>query len=199
SRVVDVEQDGEIQHVKTESGHTVSARHVVIATHLPVVPEGRFYAKAFTFSHTVAAAPLAPDCELDGMFISSGQPTYPFRTDSSGGARHIIAVGPEYKTGVPEELSRSFADLQVFLYENFAVGEPAYRWTNEDFRSMDGMPFVGRASSATPHLYVATGFEAWGITNGVAAARVIADQIVGRENPCIELFDATRIKPLAGG
>src|SRR5690606_187720 len=145
------------------------------------------------------AAPLAPDCELDGMFISSGQPTYSFRTDSSGGARHIIAVGPEYKTGVPEELSQSFADLQVFLYENFAVGEPAYRWTNEDFRSMDGMPFVGRASSATPHLYVATGFDAWGITNGVAAARVIADQIVGRENPCIELFDATRIKPLAGG
>lgn len=199
SRVVGVEQDGEIQHVKTEAGHTVTARHVVIASHLPVVPEGKFYAKAFTFSHTVAAAPLAPDCELDGMFISSGEPTYSFRTDSSGGARHIIAVGPEYKTGVPEDLSQSFADLEVFLHENFSIGQPAYRWTNEDFRSMDGMPFVGRASTSTPQLYVATGFDAWGITNGVAAARIIADLIMRRENPCTELFDATRIKPLVGG
>ncbi|WP_353194951.1 FAD-dependent oxidoreductase [Pusillimonas noertemannii] len=199
SRVVGVEQDGEVQHVKTEAGHTVTARHVVIATHLPVVPEGKFFAKAFTFSHTVAAAPLPAGCELDGMFITSGQPTYSFRTDNSTGVPHIIAVGPEYKTGEPEGLSQSFADLEEFLRKHFSIAEPAYRWTNEDFRPMDGMPFVGRASGSTPQLYVATGFDAWGITNGVVAARLIANQILQRENPCARLFDATRIKPLAGG
>lgn len=199
SRVVSVEQDGEAQHVKTEAGHTVTARHVVVASHLPVVPEGRFYAKAYTFSHTVAAAPLPPGSEFDGMFITSGRPTYSYRADASGGAPHIIAVGPEYKTGTPEDLARSRSELEAFLRKNFSIEEPAYLWTNEDFRSMDGMPFAGRATASTPRLYVATGFDAWGITNGVASARIIAARILLREHPCAQLFDATRIKPLAGG
>jgi Rieske Fe-S protein len=63
---------------------------------------------------------------------------------------------------------------------------------------MDGMPFVGRASSSANHLYVATGFNAWGITNGTAAGMILSDLITGRSNPWAEIFDATRIKPLAG-
>lgn len=199
TRVVSVERDGDLHRVKTEAGHTVTARHVLVATHLPVVPEGKFYAKAFTFSHTVAAAPLDPSFNVDGMFITSSEPTYSFRIDATGDTPYLIAAGPEYKTGVAEELARSFTDLESFMREHFGIEEPAYRWTNEDFRSMDGMPFVGSASLSTPHLYVATGFDAWGITNGVAAAHTIADQILQRENPCSRLWDATRIKPLAGG
>lgn len=199
SRVVSVEQDGEVQHVKTESGHTVTARHVLVATHLPIVPDGKFFAKAFTFSHTAAAAPISADYELDGMFITAGEPTYSFRTDATQGSRHLIAIGPEYKTGTPEDQARSFAQLQEFMRDNFGIDQPAYRWTNEDFRSMDGMPFAGRASMSTPRLYVATGFNAWGITNGVAAAHIICDHILQKDNSCSELYDATRIKPLAGG
>ena len=199
TRVVEVQQDGGIQHVKTEAGHIVTAKHVVIASHLPIVPEGKFFAKAFTFSHSVAAAELPAGCDVNGMFITSDEPTYSFRTDSSRGTPYLIAAGPEYKTGVPEEQARSFKGLEAFLHENFGVKNIAYRWTNEDFRSMDGLPFVGPASTATPQLYVATGFGAWGITNGVAAARIIADQILLRENPYSDLFDATRIKLLAGG
>jgi hypothetical protein len=63
---------------------------------------------------------------------------------------------------------------------------------------MDGMPFVGRASSSAGHLYVATGFNAWGITNGTAAGMILSDLISGRDNPWAQTFDATRVKPLAG-
>ncbi|WP_397475205.1 FAD-dependent oxidoreductase [Pusillimonas sp.] len=199
SRVVGVVQDGDAQQVKTQAGQTVRARHVLVATHLPVVPDGKFFAKAFTFSHSIAAAPIAAGSSLDGMFIAAGASSYSFRLDSSSGADHIIAAGPAYETGVPEDLSESFTKLEAFLREHFDIEEPTFRWTNEDFRSMDGMPFAGRASSSTPRLYVATGFNAWGITNGVVAAHVIADEILKRENPCSDLFDAARIKPLAGG
>lgn len=199
TRVVGVEQEDELQKVSTEGGHTITARHVLVATHLPIVPDGKFFAKAFTFSHSVAAAPLAADKHMDGMFLMAGPPTYSFRVDASGGTPYLIASGPEYETGVPDDLTGSFTKLAAFLQENFDVVAPAFRWTNEDFRSMDGMPFAGRASVSTPRLYVATGFNAWGITNGVAAAHIIADEILQQENPCSELYSATRLKPLAGG
>lgn len=199
TRVVSVEEGDELQLVKTEAGHTVTAKHVVVATHLPVVPEGKYFAKAFSFSHTVAAAPLPPDIRVDGMFVSAGTPSHSFRVDTLDGTPYLIATGPSYETGVPEEQSRSLNDLRTFLRENFSIEKTDFLWTNLDYRSMDNMPFAGRISSSTPRLYVATGFNAWGITNGVVAARVIADQILQRDNPCSEIFDASRIKPLAGG
>jgi glycine/D-amino acid oxidase-like deaminating enzyme len=55
-----------------------------------------------------------------------------------------------------------FQDLEHFLRAEFGVDSIDYYWTNEDYESMDGMPFVGRASSSAKHLYVATGFNAWG-------------------------------------
>ena len=71
-------------------------------------------------------------------------------------------------------------DLVGFLRTEFGVDSIDYYWTNEDYESMDGMPFVGRASAATEHLYVATGFNAWGITNGTVAGMILSDLISGR-------------------
>src|SRR5690606_2174554 len=62
-----------------------------------------------------------------------------------------------------------------------------------------GVPFVGRASGSSDHLYVATGFNAWGITNGTAAGILLCDLITGRENPWAGLYDAQRIKAASGG
>jgi len=199
SRVTSVKADGNRLRVSVENGPDVDAGDVLVATHLPVVPEGKFYAKAFTFSHTAAAAPIDPAMAPDGMFISAGQPTRSFRVDASGGSPCLVAIGPTYKTGVLEEETHSFEALERFMRDTFSIETLSHRWTNEDFKSMDGMPFVGRASSSTPRLYVATGFDAWGITNGTAAARLLSDLVLGAENPLAALFDASRMKPLAGG
>ena len=79
-----------------------------------------------------------------------------------------------------------------------SASTPDYRWTNEDYTPIDHAPFVGWSSSIGDAYLVATGFNAWGITNGTAAAMLIADLIEGRDNPWLKLFDATRIKPVAG-
>ncbi|HUH60843.1 MAG TPA: FAD-dependent oxidoreductase [Candidimonas sp.] len=185
--------------VRTEAGHTVTAQEVIVATHLPIVQQGMFFTKAFTISHPMMAAPIDPATMPDGMFISSGQPSFSFRVDKSGGAPQLIAVGPAYKTGVADDEARSTHALAHFMKETFGIERSAYSWTNEDYESMDGLPFVGRASSATPSLYVATGFNAWGISNGTMAGCLLADLILERDNPAADLFDATRINPVQGG
>jgi nitrite reductase/ring-hydroxylating ferredoxin subunit len=132
------------------------------------------------------------------MFISADQPTRSVRAARWGGQTWLVAVGGAFKPGQPDAARRSFEELVRDLRGDFGIEEIAYAWTNEDFESMDGMPFVGRASSSSPHLYVATGFNAWGITNGTAAAMILSDLIAGRANPYAEVFDATRIKAVAG-
>ena len=190
-------EHGEPCRIVTDQG-VVTARDVIDATHMPLVSEGKFFAKAYPYAHPMAAARTDPSHAPDGMFISTEQPTHSVRTARWRDQVWLVAVGGSFKPGHPDEAERMFQDLEDFLRSEFKVNLIDYYWTNEDYESMDGMPFVGRANSSTEHLYVATGFNAWGITNGTAAGMILNDLISGRDNPWAAAFDATRIKPLAG-
>ena len=55
-----------------------------------------------------------------------------------------------------------------------------HAWSAQDYASHDGVPFVGRMPRGRDCIYVATGFAKWGMTNGVAAARAVSAEILGR-------------------
>lgn len=61
---------------------------------------------------------------------------------------------------------------------------------------MDGLPYIGR-NPMSEKLFVATGFSGNGMTFGTVAGLLIADQVLGRENPWSDLFDPARIRPMA--
>jgi Rieske Fe-S protein len=191
-------EHGEPCRITTRQG-TVTARDVIEATHLPLGMQGMFFAKAYPYAHPMAAARIEPAKAPDGMFVSAGTPTRSVRTARWDDALFLVAVGSSYKPGHTDAEIKAFEDLAAFLGGEFGIDAIDYYWTNEDYESMDGMPFVGRARSGAEHLYVATGFDAWGITNGTAAGMILTDLICGRVNPWAAAFDATRIKPAAGG
>jgi glycine/D-amino acid oxidase-like deaminating enzyme/nitrite reductase/ring-hydroxylating ferredoxin subunit len=197
TRALSIEH-GEPCRVTTERG-VVTARDVIEATHLPLGKEGMFFAKAYPYAHPMVAARIDPARAFDGMFISAGSPTHSIRTTRRGDETWLVAVGNSFKPGHSEDEIEAFEDLTAFLRDEFGVGSIDYRWTNEDYESMDGLPFVCRATSSAAHLFVATGFNAWGIANGTVAGIILSDLIMGRDNPWAEVFDATRIKPMAGG
>jgi glycine/D-amino acid oxidase-like deaminating enzyme/nitrite reductase/ring-hydroxylating ferredoxin subunit len=183
----------------TAGEHRVSAEHVVVATQMPVIGEGLYFAKNYPIAHPLAAAPLPDGCKLDGMYLSSGEPTHSFRTAEKDGRRYLVAAGGEFRTGESDEQQHMLDDLLAFLADAFGIDAPSHVWINEDFRPMDGLPFIGPIASGKPNLQVAVGFDAWGITQGTAAAEIIADLILGRVNEDAEVFDASRVRPLAGG
>lgn len=189
---------GEPCRIGTDHG-VVSARDVIDASHMPLISEGKFFAKAYPHMHPVVAARIDPARAPDGMFISAEQPTRSLRTARWQDDVWVIATGRAFKPGHDEEVASGFADLEAFLREELGAEGFDFRWTNEDYQPMDGVPFVGRATSGAPHLFVATGFNAWGITNGTAAAMLLCDLITKRSNPWAEVFEATRLKPLSGG
>jgi glycine/D-amino acid oxidase-like deaminating enzyme/nitrite reductase/ring-hydroxylating ferredoxin subunit len=194
SRVIDWDPN----RIATDSG-TVRARQVLMATHMPLGQTGMFYAQAYPHIHPVIMGRVAADRAPPGMYINLGQPHHSIRAhrDDQGQAWAILG-GTTYKPGHVDEERDSFAELEGFARDNFGV-EAEYRWTNEDYTPMDHAPFIGWSSSAAEAYLVATGFNAWGISNGTAAAILIADLVTGRDNPWLKIYDARRIKPIAGG
>ena len=58
--------------------------------------------------------------------------------------------------------------------------------------TLDGMPYIGQYSRRTPNLYVATGFNKWGMTSSMAASMLLCDLVQGRENPWESVFSPSR-------
>jgi glycine/D-amino acid oxidase-like deaminating enzyme/nitrite reductase/ring-hydroxylating ferredoxin subunit len=180
------------------AGGSVRARHVVMATHLPLGKTGLFFAENYPHMHPVIMGRAERRRVPPGMYISVETPRHSVRGHRDDEGRDwLIFAGPSFKHGHVEDERDCFADLEGFASRHFGVGAD-YRWTNEDYTPMDHAPFIGWSSSRHEAYLVATGFNAWGISNGTAAAMLIADLVDGKDNPWLKLFDATRIKPVAG-
>ena len=87
------------------------------------------------------------------------------------------SLGSKFGTGQDGDVAMHLRELEAWTRKNLAVGNVAWRWVNEDYDTADRVPFAGELSEA-PGLYVASGFNAWGISNGTAAGMLIAQQIV---------------------
>jgi Rieske Fe-S protein len=191
SRAVDYDPN----RVVTEAG-SIKARHVVMATHLPLGQIGLYYAQNEPKAEPVIAARISR--ALAGMYKNAEQPSHSIRTHTgSDGAVWAIVAGTHFKPGHPDDERKYFDDITRWLTSHFGTSAPEYRWVNEDYTPMDSAPFIGWSSSGKDPYLVATGFDAWGISNGTAAAEIIADLATGKDNRWLEMFDATRVKPLA--
>ena len=70
------------------------------------------------------------------------------------------------------------------------------KWCAEDCISLDKIPYIGAFSESTDNIYVATGFNKWGITSSNIAANLITDTIMERENPYTDIFKSVRVEPI---
>ena len=194
TRALDVE-DASPCLVKTER-EDVRAAFVVLATHLPFLDQGAFFAKCHPEREYALAVALDQPVPR-GMYLSVEQPTRSIRQHPFGDDELLILSGDSHKSGQDDDTEQHYGALRRFAAERFAVRSVAYRWSTQDHMSVDQVPYIGRLRRTSERLYVATGFNKWGMTGGTLAGVVISDQILGRENPLTELFDPNRVKPLA--
>jgi glycine/D-amino acid oxidase-like deaminating enzyme/nitrite reductase/ring-hydroxylating ferredoxin subunit len=196
SRAVEVDTD-ERCAVKTPGG-TVHADHVVVATHYP------FLDRSFAFARVHPYRSYAIACRIDGnppegMFISGDSPTRSIRAVPVQGEELLLVGGESHKTGTGGNTEERYAALEEFAREHWALRSVEYRWSSQDNVTVDTLPYVGAINPWTEDVLMATGFAKWGMTGGTAAAMILADRILGRENSWAELFDPNRFKPLAAG
>jgi glycine/D-amino acid oxidase-like deaminating enzyme/nitrite reductase/ring-hydroxylating ferredoxin subunit len=182
--------------VETAEGR-VRARDVVVATHLPFEDKAMLFARAYPArSYAIAAAVAAADAP-GGMHISIDEPTRSVRTAPGDDGRRLLLVGGEgHKTGQQPDTEGCYARLEAWMAERFGAGPAEYRWSTQDYISVDRAPFAGRLAPGVAHVWGATAYGKWGMTNGTAAAQVVVDGILGRPNPWAALFSSRRVRSL---
>jgi glycine/D-amino acid oxidase-like deaminating enzyme/nitrite reductase/ring-hydroxylating ferredoxin subunit len=179
--------------VETDVGN-LRADDVVLATQLPFMDRGLFFTKAHPHRSYAVAAPIDPGKAPDGMFINAGIPTRSVRTLKDGDRLYIQTGGQGHKPGAAGDEPERYDILEAFLREHWPdAGAVEYRWSTQDYMPVDRVPYVGRLRRGSKHVFVATGYQKWGMTNGTVAAEILTDTITGRLNAWASLYDSKRI------
>ena len=129
----------------------------------------------------------------DGMFISGDSPTRSVRAVPLDGAELLLVGGEGHRTGSGGDTEERYRALERFAREHWEVESVEYRWSAQDNTTVDGLPYVGRLTPRNRQVLMATGFAKWGMTGGTAAAMVLSDLVLGRDNAWAELFDPNRV------
>lgn len=166
------------------SGGTVRAGKVVAATHFPLLNRhGSYFLKLCQHRSYVLALRGAP--ELEGMYVDEAEDGLSLRSYHG----LLLLGGGGHRTG---KKGGGWAELSAVAQRAYPNAREAARWAAQDCMSLDGVPYIGQYSARTPGLFVAAGFNKWGMTSSMAAAMLLADLVRGRENPYAALFSPSR-------
>ncbi|HZA95096.1 MAG TPA: FAD-dependent oxidoreductase [Burkholderiaceae bacterium] len=185
-----LEIDDKQSRVRTAKG-TVTALEIVLATH---TPKGLFALHAEMPVHreyAVAGRPIS-GVMPEGINWGLAKEGHSVRSLTRGSDQWLIVVGSEVKTG-RHDGAAELAKVELEAQE-FGLREIEFRWGAQNYQSPDRIPYIGRSLGSD--IFVATGFAADGLTYGVLAARIIADEMLGRSNPYADLYAARRVTPV---
>ncbi|WP_310605155.1 FAD-dependent oxidoreductase [Anaerosporobacter sp.] len=178
-------------YVRDIQGHTaitdrakIRAKKIIVATHFPIINKhGSYFLKMYQHRSYAIALENAP--KVNGMYVDEAQSGMSFRNYKN----MLIIGGGDHRTG---KSGGNWEELRTFVKKNYPKAIERYSWATQDCMSLDGIPYIGHYSRLTPHLYVATGFNKWGMTSSMVAAMILSDMVMGKRNEWEEVYSPHR-------
>ena len=173
---------------------TILSDQVVMATHFPFMDRrGGYFVKMHQNRSLVIAGAADAAETLEGMYMDQQEGGISLR---EGEGMLLLGGG----CGRPGKVRGSWEQLESLGVRYFAGWETRYRWAAQDCMTLDGIPYIGSyygnvsfaGESPEPGLWVASGFNKWGMTGSMVSAMILSDLICGKENPYAEVFRSDR-------
>ena len=163
---------------------TVRPKRIVLATHFPMLNKhGGYFLKMYQSRSYVLALKGAAD--VDGMYVDAAEDGLSFRTYGD----LLLLGGGGHRTG---KKGGGWRELEDFAARYYPSARVAHRWATQDCMTLDGVPYIGQYAPSTPNLYVASGYNKWGMTSSMVAANLLTDLICGKKTPYARVFDPAR-------
>lgn len=175
----------ELIGTKAVTNHgTIQAKKIIVTTHFPFLNKhGSYFIKMYQHRSYVIAIDNAP--QVDGMYVDEAQKGMSFRNYED----LLLIGGGDHRTG---KKGGNWQELRDYARQHYPNANEKYHWATQDCMTLDGVPYIGKYSRSTDGLYVATGFNKWGMTSSMAAAIILSDLVQDKENPYSQVFSPSR-------
>lgn len=186
-------EKGQPAKLTTANDREIIANNVIVATHSPITDLISIHTKQTAYRTYVIAGQVEQDVIPPGLYMDTEDPYHYIRSAQKGDKIYAIIGGEDHRTGQESDYDERYNKLEAWARMMLPqLGPIEYRWSGQIYEPVDGLPFIGRDPGQSENFYVATGYSGSGITNGTLAAKIICDQIVGRENIYSEIYDPSR-------
>lgn len=199
TRMMSIEEKGLISkevHISTLDGHTITCNNAVEATCIPL--QKLSIVAQLEYFRTYCIAIRVPKNSIEDCLINDQADPYMYIrfTECDAENDYLVIGGCDHKVGQDEENGR-YRELEAWVRERFTrAGSVDYRWSGQILNSIDEVSFIG-LNQGRKHTYVVTGDTGHGLTQGVLAGKLIADEIQGIENPWGKLYNPKRLPPVS--
>lgn len=199
TRVTNVE-GGDRLTVTTQDEHSISARHVVVATNAPINSGVILNSKLAAYNTYAIAAPLLRSNFPPGLYWDTLDPYHYVRMQTmkstAGSTDYLIVGGEDHKTGQADDTKARWERLESWMRRVFVgveIGNVNYHWSGEIFETLDGLALIGPQPGGPKNVFIVTGDSGMGLTHGTIAGMMLPHLILGRGHPWEELFDPRRM------
>jgi glycine/D-amino acid oxidase-like deaminating enzyme len=176
ARVTKVTRTGPFT-VHTDQG-TLRADSVVVATNMPILDRGGFFARMKP-GRSYGLAFRTPERAVDAMFLSADEPSRSLRDAPDGDLRLLLVGGNGHTTGRGGSTSARLDELRSWTEEHWPGSVETHAWSAQDFMPHHELPFAGPLVPGNDQLLMAGGYSKWGMTNAVAASLALSARILG--------------------
>jgi glycine/D-amino acid oxidase-like deaminating enzyme/nitrite reductase/ring-hydroxylating ferredoxin subunit len=181
--------------VRTSSGFSVEAEHIVVATNCPVNDRVTIHTKQAPYTTYVIGARVAKDSVPSILLWDAPHDlskAYHYIRVEKGTEYDILIVGGEdHKTGQAHDGRQRWGKLEQWTRNRFDIESVEFRWSGQVMEPVDSLAFIGR-NPGDENIFVATGDSGMGMTHGTIAGILLTDLIRGRKNRWTDLYDPAR-------
>lgn len=163
---------------------------VILCTHYPFVNfPGLYFAKIIQSRSYVLA--LSGPSMPDAMYIDCDEDGYSVRGHQDEAGQLLLFGGCGHKSGHEQETDH-YAELRQAAERYYPGAQVKYAWSAQDCMTHDKIPYIGRLRQAGDHVYIASGFNKWGMTGSMAAAGILSDLVAAQNGRYRRVFSPDR-------
>lgn len=162
----------------------INAKKIIVTTHFPFINKhGSYFLKLY--QHRSYAIALENSPQINGMYVDENKKGMSFRNYG----KYLILGGGSHRTG---QKGGSWNEIRDAAARFYPESNEKFHWAAQDCMSLDSIPYIGHYSKRMNDLYVATGFNKWGITSSMVSAMLLSDMVVGKKPDWAEVFNPSR-------
>ncbi|MHA6259875.1 FAD-dependent oxidoreductase [Sporosarcina sp. CAU 1771] len=177
--------------VTLHSHHEVQFKELVLCSHYPIEALRGLQIMKLSVDRSYIVSAEA-DIALQGQYISVDEPKRSIRTAQFDDKTYFLLSGESHQAGAKGNTNFHYDRLYRDVKDLFGLGDFTHGWSAQDPQTPDMIPYAGMISTGMPYVYLSTGYRKWGLSNSIASARIICDQIVGRTNRATGLYSPER-------
>ena len=177
--------------VRTSNGYTVQYNKLILCTHYPIESIRQLYSIKLQVSRSYLTATKYSQL-LEGQYLSIDDQSRTIRSALIDNQPYFIYGGQSHLAGATGETNRFYETLQHELTADFELPPFEYAWSAQDIMTADQVPYIGQLSPDDESLYIATGFNKWGLSTSLVAGDLLTDLIKNVPNKASNLFSPHR-------